>query len=218
MIRAALTLALLLLSACTVRAQDTFVPTGLKSSCEWWSGETCVRRRERVRPRIVVIPKTTYKPYRVVPEHLVPLRSSREAEVRGWRREWDRRGRDRHMRDGPRCWSVTYKAYSDEKIAKDAKLEAQRRWAGIVRSEIGERYMDWMKADNRREECWQSSTEERALDKATGTIKRTWRRVKDAVTGAERDEEVPEPTGSHERCMVEARPCRAERTKESEDD
>lgn len=189
----------LLLSAIAAMAQDTFVPAGLKSSCEFWSGETCVARREvrRVRPRIVVIPKTTYKPYRVVPEHLVPLRS-REAEVRGWRREWEARDRDRHLRErfsylrpGARCWPVKVKAYSDEKVARDGKAEAIRRWSGMVRSELGELFMDYKNASDKSENCWQSSTGERLTDKVTG---------------------------GNERCMVEARPCRAERIKEPDDE
>lgn len=188
---------LLILSACEARAQDTFVPSGLKSSCEFWSGETCVARREvrRVRPRIVHVPVT--RPYRVVPEHLVPLRS-REAEVRGWRREWEERDRDRHLRErfshlraGARCWPVKVKAYSDEKVARDGKAEAIRRWSGMVRSELGELFMDYKNASDKSENCWQSSTGERLTDKVTG---------------------------GNERCMVEARPCRAEKTKESDDE
>lgn len=184
-----------------VMAQDTFVPLGLKSSCEFWSGDVCVARRDvrRHRPRIVVIPKTTYRPYRVVPEHLVPLHK-REAEVRGWRREWEARDRDRHLRDrerfshlraGARCWPVKIKAYSDEKVARDGKTEAIRRWSGMVRSELGELFMDFKNAADKSELCWQSSTGERLTDKVTG---------------------------GNERCMVEARPCRAERTKGSDDE
>ena len=192
--RAALTLALLALTACQSKAQDTFVPEGLRSTCEWLSGERCVPRseRRRVKPRIVHIPVT--RPYRVVPEHLVPLRR-REAEVRGWRREWERRDRDRHLRERDRCWPIRMEAQSDEKIARDAKLEAMRRWSGVVRAKLGELYMDWKNATDKRELCWQSSTGERALDKMTGAI-----------------------LGGHERCMVEARPCRAERTKDSDDE
>ena len=189
----------IVLSACVVKAQDSYVPVGLKSSCEWWSGETCVRRRDRVRPRIVVVPKTTYTPYRVVPEHLVPLHK-REAEVRGWRREWDLRDRDRHLRErerfshlraGARCWPVKIKAYSDEKVARDGKTEAIRRWSGMVRSELGELFMDFKNSVDRSELCWQSSTGERLTDKMTG---------------------------GNERCMVEARPCRAEKIKEADDE
>ena len=202
--RAALTLALLMLSLAgcdylthvgfitKAKAQDTYVPTGLKSSCEWMSGETCVpRARHRPRPRVVVIPKVTYKPYRVVPEHLVPLAPKREAEVRGWRREWERRDRDRHLRERDRCWPVRMEAQSDEKIARDGKAEAIRRWSGVVRAKLGELYMDFKNAVDKRELCWQSSTGERMTDKITG---------------------------GNERCMVEARPCRAERTKESDDE
>lgn len=185
--RAALTIALLMLLAFTVQAQDTFVPAGLKSSCEFWSGETCVARREvrRVRPRIVVIPKTTYRPYRVVPEHLVPLAPRREVEVRGWKH------RDSWLRPGSRCWPVKVKAYSDEKVARDGRAEAIRRWSGMVRSELGELFMDFRHAIEKSEQCWQSSTGERLTDKMTG---------------------------GNERCMVEARPCRAEKTKDSDDE
>lgn len=199
-------------------AQDTFVLTHGKAACEFWSGTDCARVG-RPRTRIVRVPVTTQKLMRHVPEHLAPLR--REPEVRGWRRDHDH---GRRGRDGPRCWPVSFKTYSGESIAKDACLEAKRRWAGEVRAELGERYMSYANAMVKKTstggdcECWQSSTEERAIDKATGTVKRMWRRVKDAATGAERDEEIPEPTGSHERCMVEARPCRAEKTKDSDDE
>lgn len=204
-------MALALGLACVpARGQDSFVPTGLKSTCEWTYGTECARVG-RPRTRIVRVPVVKYRAYRHVPEHLAPLR--REPEVKGWRHDRDRR---RHFDAGPRCWPVMFKAYSDEKISRDAALEAQRRWSGEVRAELGERYMDFAKATTKREECWQSSTEERALDKATGSVKRAWRRVKDAVTGEERDEEIP--TGSHERCMVEARPCRAERNRERDDE
>ena len=199
----------MILVASHARAQDTFVPTGLKSTCEWLSGTDCARVG-RPRTRIVRVPVTTMRPMRHVPEHLAPLHSRRE-EVRGWR------GGRRYSPEGPRCWPVAIKAYSDEKIARDAGLEAQRRWSGIVRSELGERYMDFAKASTKREECWQSSTEERTIDKATSAIKGAVRRSVDAVTGRERDEEDGS-TGSHQRCMVEARPCRAEKTKEGDDD
>lgn len=88
-------------------------------------------------------------------------------------------------RSGKRCWPVTFRAYSDEKVAMDGKKEAVRRWSGIVRSELGELFMDFDNAVDRTEQCWQSSTGERLTDKVTG---------------------------GNERCMVEARPCRAERT------
>jgi len=182
------------------RAQDTFVPTHGKAACEFWSGTSCAPVG-RPRTRIVRVPVTTMKPMRHVPEHLAPLR--REPEVRVWRRHWDdrdrvagwrsdmERGRELRLRERDRCWPVRMEAQSDEKVARDAMLEAERRWSGVVRAKLGELYMDVKNAKDKRALCWQSSTGERMTDKMTGGT---------------------------ERCSIEARPCRAEKSKDSDDD
>lgn len=183
----------------TARAQDTFIPThGGKASCEFWSGTDCARVG-RPRTRIVRVPVTTMKPMRHVPEHLAPLHSRRVDErrhwddrdrVAGWRSDAER-GRELRLRERDRCWPVRMEAQSDEKVARDAMLEAERRWSGVVRAKLGELYMDIKNAKDKRALCWQSSTGERMTDKMTGGT---------------------------ERCSIEARPCRAEKTKDSDDE
>ncbi len=189
-----------LLIATPAVAQDTFIPTHGKAACEFWSGTSCAPVG-RPRTRIVKVPVTTMRPMRHVPEHLEPLRPSLRVDERrrwddrgrvaGWRHDDRWRDRELRLREEARCWPVPMEAQSDEKVARDAKLEAERRWSGVVRAKLGELYMDIKNAKDKRELCWQSSTGERLTDKVTGGT---------------------------ERCSIVARPCRAEKSKDSDDE
>lgn len=196
MIRTALIAsAALALSACTVKAQDTYVSHATRSSCEFVWDAPCARIG-RPRTRIVRVPVTTMKPMVHVPEHLEPLHT--RPQVRGWRMEAD---------EGPTCSSRRYEGASDEKIARDGEKQAVIRWGAIVRVKLGELYIDWKHAIDKRVQCFQSSPDERASDRAIGVIKGAARAVGDAVTGRERDED--DKVVTHTRCIVTARPCRA---------
>lgn len=176
----------------TAHAQDTFAPPG-KAACEFWEGTSCARIG-RPRTRIVGVP--VLKPYRYVPEHLEPLHT--RPQVRGWRMEAD---------EGPACSSRRYEGASDEKIARDGEKQAVIRWGAMVRVKLGELYIDWKNAIDKRVQCFQSSPDERASDRAIGVIKGGVRAIGDAVTGREREDD--DKVVTHTRCIVTARPCRA---------
>jgi hypothetical protein len=195
-----LAIAFLALLAVPVAAQD--MDPLFKSACEWRYDRPCTYRPVRQRRRV---------PHRVrASDYLVPI-PRREAEVRDWRREWERRGRDRYLDVDlmARCSLKRYEGASDEKLVRDAEAQAETRWSAIVRVYEGELFIDWKNATDRRVRCFQSSPAgERATDKMTGAVKGAVRAVGDAITGRER-EDGETPSGSHIRCTLSARPCRA---------
>lgn len=192
--------AALALSACSigrVRAQDSFVPTGLKSTCEWVHGERCVPRseRRRVRERIVRVP-VPYRVYR--PSDLPGLYGPRGERIAGWHRDMvpgtsgSRRAVDEPCKTDPRDFVTVL---TDPKLVREARDEAIRRWQSYVQSKFGDVWMDWKRAKKRPDAmvCWLASTGERSTDGKHGR---------------------------HEKCEARAMPCRGDlmRTRDAGED
>ena len=150
-----------LITVAGARAQDTFVPTGLKSSCEYIYGTECARVG-RPRTRIVRVPVTRYKAMRHVPEHLAPI-TRREHDGRRWREVRPYQPR----RIFPRCWPAEYKGYSGQHVIANAQTEAKTRWAAIITAELGERYATWERAEDQSIVCFATEFGERTGDKWT---------------------------------------------------
>lgn len=87
------------------------------------------------------------------------------------------------------CIDRTLSRVGEERYGRDrAKESAEQQWAEEVRSRYGVRYMDTRNARGITYECGRSSTGNRASEKTNEVVGRFL-----------------------EQCVIEARPCRAER-------